>query len=82
MSWLPRVSWRGSPAERAQQAWRIIREAGYEPLEPWPGKATVPWRCRCITCKRVRHPTVSGVLQDRCQHVRPEQPPPRSRAAP
>jgi hypothetical protein len=27
-----------------------LRAGGFEPLEPYPGLASVPWRCRCLTC--------------------------------
>lgn len=27
-----------------------IRAAGLEPLEPYPGKITARWRCRCLSC--------------------------------
>jgi hypothetical protein len=27
-----------------------MRAGGFEPLEPYPGLASVSWRCRCLTC--------------------------------
>jgi hypothetical protein len=27
-----------------------LRAGGFEPLEPYPGLASLPWRCRCLTC--------------------------------
>ncbi len=27
-----------------------LRAGGFEPLEPYPGLASSPWRCRCLTC--------------------------------
>jgi len=27
-----------------------LRAGGFEPLEPYPGLASRPWRCRCLTC--------------------------------
>jgi hypothetical protein len=27
-----------------------LRAAGFEPIEPYPGLASSPWRCRCLTC--------------------------------
>lgn len=27
-----------------------MRAADLEPLDPYPGSALVPWRCRCLTC--------------------------------
>lgn len=70
-----------SPAELARWATDRIRRAGYTPLEPYPGHADTPWKASCDRCGTTRYPTVTGVLQDRCQHVRREMPPPRRRAA-
>jgi recombinational DNA repair protein (RecF pathway) len=28
----------------------VMRAAGLEPLEPYPGKNALPWRCRCLQC--------------------------------
>lgn len=39
---------------------RLMREAGLEPLEPYPG-ASVPWKVRCTTCERTVMPTVGTV---------------------
>jgi hypothetical protein len=30
-----------------------LRSGGFEPLEPYPGLASTPWRCRCLTCDTV-----------------------------
>lgn len=65
---------------RARRAEQRLRAAGYEPLDL--GHHDMPWKARCTTCNRIRYPTVTGVLQDRRKHVRPEKPPPRRRAAP
>lgn len=27
-----------------------LQAEGFEPLEPYPGLASVPWRCRCLSC--------------------------------
>jgi hypothetical protein len=37
-----------------------MREAGAEPLEPYPG-ADAPWRCQCLTCGTVGHPRLSSI---------------------
>ena len=37
---------RTSPAVAEAQ----LRAGGFEPLEPYPGLASSPWRCRCLTC--------------------------------
>lgn len=39
----PRSGGRTDPAAAAAEA----RAAGFEPLEPYPGKTTDRWRCRC-----------------------------------
>jgi len=38
---------------------RILRNAGFEPLEPYPGSG--PWRSRCGTCGRESSPTLPNV---------------------
>ena len=47
-------------AANAPRAVNVMRAAGLEPLEPYPGSAT-PWRCRCTTCDRETTPTYSNV---------------------
>lgn len=52
-----------------------LRGAGYEPLWPYPGTVSEPWRARCQTCGGVRHPSVAGLRKGfRCKHraMRPE----------
>lgn len=68
-----------TPATRAARAERILRDAGYRPLTPYPDLASTPWAAVCTSCDTVRYPTVTGVRQDQCKHVRPEQPPPARR---
>ena len=34
----------------ADEAGIILREAGGEPLEPYPGNQNKPWRARCLKC--------------------------------
>jgi hypothetical protein len=41
------------PAEAAE---RVMRDAGYEPLEPYQLSHT-QWRCRCLTCGKESTPT-------------------------
>lgn len=36
------------------------RRAGFEPLEPFDD-ADKPWRCRCLTCRRVVTPRLSSI---------------------
>lgn len=47
---------RTDPAEASA----LMREHGFEPLEPYPG-ASVGWHCRCITCGKESKPLYSGV---------------------
>ena len=42
------------------EAVELMRAAGLEPLEPYPG-AHVPWRCRCTTCAREVSPNYDSV---------------------
>ncbi|MFI9273973.1 hypothetical protein ACIGXM_25180 [Kitasatospora sp. NPDC052896] len=45
------------PATAADQ----MRAAGLEPLEPYPGRANLPWRCRCTTCGNEGTPRLAGI---------------------
>lgn len=36
-----------------EAAAQLIRDAGYEPLAPYPGNNKLPWRLRCMTCQRL-----------------------------
>ncbi len=44
------------------EAARIIRAAGFEPLAPYPG-ANEPWRSHCLTCGRETSPSLVAVRQ-------------------
>ena len=41
---------------------RVMREAGADPLEGYPGSLR-PWRCRCLRCDEEITPTYSNVQQ-------------------
>lgn len=41
----------------AEDALALMRVAGWEPLEPYPGGTTKPWSCRCTTCGAIREPS-------------------------
>jgi hypothetical protein len=43
---------RGANAEITQMMW----DAGWEPLEPYPGNMAKQWRCRCTTCGKESNP--------------------------
>ena len=38
------------PQVTAEEAVADLRAAGYEPLEPYPGRVVRPWKVRCSTC--------------------------------
>ena len=46
----------------ADEALQVMREAGYEPLEPYPGWF-VPWRFRCSVCGTEGATRAHGVRQ-------------------
>ncbi|MET9878609.1 GIY-YIG nuclease family protein [Actinacidiphila glaucinigra] len=55
---------------KAQDATAVMKAAGFEPLEPYPGSAR-PWRCRCGTCDQESTPTYSNVRGGTgCRHCR------------
>lgn len=39
----------------------LMRAAMLEPLDPYPGGNHLPWRCRCMTCGAVVHPTRANI---------------------
>jgi hypothetical protein len=39
----------------------IMRDAGLEPIVPYPGLSHTPWNCKCTKCERVISPTMSNV---------------------
>jgi hypothetical protein len=43
-----------------EAAAQVMREAGAEPLEPYPGSKP-PWRCRCLTCGKEVRPNYNSV---------------------
>ncbi|MDT3398657.1 hypothetical protein RKE29_18735, partial [Streptomyces sp. B1866] len=46
-----------------------MRDAGFEPLEPYSGNLSDSWLSQCTTCKRTRRPTLSDVIAGlRCKH--------------
>lgn len=44
----------------ANQAREVMREAGIEPMDAYPG-ARKPWRSRCLGCGRIVHPRYTDV---------------------
>jgi hypothetical protein len=67
----PRKNPDGSWSRRGyshNEAAAVMRAAGYEPLEDYPGRNRIPWRCRCMRCGAERTPILSNVIKGRrCQ---------------
>ncbi|MDT3399824.1 hypothetical protein RKE29_24830 [Streptomyces sp. B1866] len=62
---------RRHPPVTPAQATAEMLEAGYEPIETYPGRASVAWSCRCTTCGAARRVKLSEARAgQRCQHVR------------
>lgn len=45
-----------------EEAAEVVRAAGFEPVEPYPG-AGDPWPMRCIGCERVVSPSYSNIAR-------------------
>ena len=45
----------------SEEAVSFALKAKLEPLEPYPNKTTMPWRCRCLKCKKEVTPRLSGI---------------------
>src|SRR5688572_23321521 len=45
----------------SQEAVAIMRDAGFEPLEDYPGRAMGKWRCKCLRCGNESAPNLSRV---------------------
>jgi recombinational DNA repair protein (RecF pathway) len=50
--------------EDPERAGASMREAGFEPLEPYTTSMT-PWRCRCAACGRTSTPTLAKIRSGR-----------------
>ncbi|MFC9325116.1 hypothetical protein [Kitasatospora sp. NPDC057015] len=46
-------------------ATEIMKAVGLEPLEPFPGNVTTPWRAKHLACGRIVSPTLDKVTQRR-----------------
>ncbi|MDT3396449.1 hypothetical protein RKE29_07305 [Streptomyces sp. B1866] len=67
---------RRTPPVTPREAAAELREAGFEPIEAYPGRASVGWSCRCLTCGAARRLKLSEVRAGRrCMHVRGVPPP-------
>ena len=44
-----------------QEAVNVMRDAGLEPLGPYPGAVNRPWRCRCESCGQEVTPRLAGI---------------------
>lgn len=46
-----------------------LRQAGYEPLDPYPGTVAAQWHARCTTCGAERRPSLHDIRKGkRCAH--------------
>ncbi|MFI7359742.1 hypothetical protein ACIBTP_38150 [Streptomyces avidinii] len=45
----------------SEEAVAVMRKAGVEPLESYPGRVDVPWRCRCTVCGNTGTPRLAGI---------------------
>ncbi|MGI8335213.1 hypothetical protein ACRYCC_35135 [Actinomadura scrupuli] len=41
----------------------VMRDAGLEPMEPYPGQNKAPWRCRCLGCGAIVSPRYNTIQQ-------------------
>jgi hypothetical protein len=58
---------------RPEQAEKELREAGYEPLVPYPNNSKTPWLARCTTCGQERTPNMDTIrAKRRCKHLPPK----------
>ncbi|WP_372407428.1 hypothetical protein [Streptomyces luteireticuli] len=58
-----------APADRATDEYKLMRDAGYQPTEPYPGKPGLPWPCICTHCRKPRRPKLRDVENgQRCKH--------------
>lgn len=66
------IQQRPGPRLNDALAVEVMRAAGYEPLDPYPG-SSAPWRCLCLNCGRERTPWLKTVRKgSRCPcHRRP-----------
>lgn len=59
---------RHQPAVNGVAAAEIMRSAGMEPIDPYPG-ANVPWPVTCIECGKASRPRLQNVIGgSRCKH--------------
>jgi hypothetical protein len=64
-----------TPPVTAEQAVAEARAAGYEPGEPYPGKASALWKMRCVECGQPRTLRLTNIRQGRrCHHLRAPSP--------
>ena len=68
---LPPLKRKPSRRWRSWEAVKVMNAAGLEPLEPYPGKCTKQWRCRCTKCKSTVSPRLTNVWRgggcDKCR---------------
>lgn len=60
---------RPAPLTPPEKAERELREAGYEPLAPYPGTVRMPWPARCTGCGQERSPSLNTIRTGKvCRH--------------
>lgn len=59
-----------------QSATRVAREAGVEPVEPYPNNMTKDWECKCKTCGKTVFPRMVNMANGKrgCHHCRGAKP--------
>jgi len=60
--WPCSLTARGFTVWTAESAEQYFRDKGLEPLEPYPGSSTAPWRARHTACGRVVSPRLGNVF--------------------
>jgi formylmethanofuran dehydrogenase subunit E len=47
-----------------------LKEAGAEPLEPYPNSTSKKWKCRCLSCSEVIYPRMGSIVKGSkaCRH--------------
>lgn len=61
-----------APPVKLPEMGDVLREAGYAPLEPYPGTPRKPWAVECLTCQRPSRVRLLGL--EPCSHEAPEAP--------
>src|SRR6185437_1837424 len=52
----------GHARSTEEEAVALLREHGFEPLEPYPGLKKTPWRATCLTCGKQATPRLQKLI--------------------